>query len=149
MGRLVPPHALLHSLNGSVKNILHVGNSVFSDGLLFPSYPHSKQRQQQRQPQQQQQGKKKKVLATGLQFTRFWPQLPSAHCSAPPTHHLSSPPPPLGNWQSPREETASELYSMHIMLNTKKYQKARLPSPASALNGGVSLEVLSFSHPLL
>lgn len=60
MGRLVPPHALLHSLNGSVKNILHVGNSVFSDGLLFPSYPHSKQRQQQRQPQQQQQEKKKK-----------------------------------------------------------------------------------------
>lgn len=39
MGRLVPPHALLHSLNGSVKNILHVGNSVFSGCLLFPSYP--------------------------------------------------------------------------------------------------------------
>lgn len=39
MGRLVPPHALLHSLNGSVKNILHVGNSSFSGCSLFPSYP--------------------------------------------------------------------------------------------------------------
>lgn len=147
MGRLVPPHALLHSLNGSVKNILHVGNSVFSDGLPFPSYPHSKQRQQQRQPQQQQQGKKK-VLATGLQFIRFWPQPPlRPQQSAPhPSPFLT---PALGNWQSPVEETASELYSMYIMLNTKKCRKARLPYPASALNGGVSLNVLSFSHPLL
>lgn len=146
MGRLVPPHALLHSLNGSVKNILHVGNSVFSDGLLFPSYPHSKQRQQQRQPQQQQQGKKKKkVLATGLQFIRFWPQPPlRPQQSAPhPSPFLT---PTLGNGQSPVEETASELYSMYIMFNTKKY---RLPYPASAVNGGVSLKVLSFSHPLL
>ena len=39
MGRLVPPHALLHSLNGSVKNILHVGNAAFSGRSLFPSYP--------------------------------------------------------------------------------------------------------------
>ena len=149
MGRLVPPHALLHSLNGSVKNILHVGNSVFSDGLLFPSYPHSKQRQQQRQPQQQQQGKKKKSFGN---WSAIHPLLAPAplrplQCAPHPSPFLT--PPPLGNWQSPREETASELYSMHIMLNTKKYQKARLPSPASALNGGVSLEVLSFSHPLL
>lgn len=148
MGRLVPPHALLHSLNGSVKNILHVGNSVFSDGLLFPSYPHSKQRQQQRQPQQQQQGKKKKSFGN---WSAIHPLLAAA--SPPPTAArpppITFPHPALGNWQSPVEETASEFYSMHIMLNTKKYPKARLPSPASALNGEVSLEVLSFSHPLL
>lgn len=92
--------------------------------------------------------KKKKVLATGLQFIRFWPQPPlRPQQSAPhPSPFLT---PPLGNWQSPVEETASELYSMYIMLNTKKCRKARLPYPASVLNGGVSLNVLSFSHPLL
>lgn len=89
--------------------------------------------------------KKKKVLATGLQFIRFWPQTPlRPQQSAPhPSPFLT---PTLGNGQSPVEETASELYSMYIMFNTKKY---RLPYPASAVNGGVSLKVLSFSHPLL
>lgn len=91
MGRLVPPHALLHSLNGSVKNILHVGNSVFSDGLLFPSYTHSKQRLPHRQPQQRQQGEKS--LATALQFIRCAPSLPSA---LPPQSALTPlPPPPI------------------------------------------------------
>lgn len=91
MGRLVPPHALLHSLNGSVKNILHVGNSVFSDGLLFPSYTHSKQRLPHRQPQQRQQGEKS--LATALQFLRCAPSLPSA---LPPQSALPLlPPPPI------------------------------------------------------
>lgn len=158
MGRLVPPHALLHSLNGSVKNILHVGNSVFSDGLLFPSYPHSKQRQQQRQPQQQQQEKKKKkVLATGLQFMRCWPQPPlrpqqsAPHPSPFPSPSLLS---PLSNLLSRALQKTSCLVvsSLNIML---KYKEARLSlsrpplSLASALSWGFGSKVLSFLHPLL
>lgn len=90
MGRLVPPHALLHSLNGSVKNILHVGNSVFSDGLLFPSYPHSKQRQRQRQPQE-----KKKFWQLVCNSSAAGPGLPPPTAVAPqptfPTPTSSAP----------------------------------------------------------
>lgn len=129
MGRLVPPHALLHSLNGSVKNILHVGNSVFSDGLLFPSYPHSKQRQQKRQQRQRQQQGKKKVLATGLQFIGGWPQpppgrpQPSPHASPFPT----STPLPFCNLQSPIPEETSGLVVLylHIMLKYKEILKSQ------------------------
>lgn len=86
----------------------------------------------------------------------FWQRVcnsPASGPSSPPPAAarpapVTFPHPPSGSWQSPREQTASELYSTHITLNTKKYRRARLPSPASALNGGASLEVLSFSHPL-
>lgn len=108
MGRLVPPHALLHSLNGSVKNILHVGNSVFSDGLLFPSYTHSKQRLQPRQPQQRQQGEKS--LATGLQFIRCAPSFPPPSPVPPPT--INSPPPRLMCSKSPASRSQGWLYSI-------------------------------------
>lgn len=99
MGRLVPPHALLHSLNGSVKNILHVGNSVFSDGLLFPSYTHSKQRLQQRQPQQRQQGEKKFGNCSAIH-----PLRPPSPLRPPQSAHY---PPPIMQFAEPGLEEPS------------------------------------------
>jgi hypothetical protein len=106
MGRLVPPHALLHSLNGSVKNILHVGNSVFSDGLLFPSYTHSKQRLQPRQPQQRQQGEKVWQLVCNSSAA------PLVSLHPPQFPPINSPPPRLMCSKSPASRSQGWLYSI-------------------------------------